>query len=478
LAREEIRTWQGSHDLGIDRRLRRNIQYAAYVPDPLVGRPVLLPPDVAAALGQAEMQVRELNESEPMVASLEAVARLLLRAEAVASSKIEGYVVGARRLLRAEAGHDIAFPTEERRDATAETVLGNIEAMQIAVGELTERSQLKLDDLLMLHEALMRHTGTPELGGKIRTTQNWIGTTDHGPYDADYVPPPPEYVVELLNDLVAYMNEDEHPALLQAALAHAQFEAIHPFGDGNGRVGRAIIHTVLRRRGLARRFVPPISMMFKTYSRDYIRGLTATHYLGEPDGKAAVESTAEWLRVFTTAVSRAVADAGNFGRRIDALEGEWRRQATPVRRGSAADLLISALVSAPVVTVATAAKLINRSEVAANAAVEQLRSAGVLIPMRDVRRNRAFEAKGFVELFTLFEREMASPAGDTRKEPPVGPSPALPQERHGMQAREVSGDRQAPEAPLSDGGPVHVLEYRRKDSSVVRAHTRNSPRKP
>lgn len=429
MAREETRVWQGSHDLGIDRRFRRNLEYAAYVPDPLVGRPILLPPEVAEGLGEAERRVRELNEDEPAVASLEAVARLLLRAEAVASSKIEGYEVGARRLLRAEAGHAISSSRDERRDLTAETVLGNIEAMRIAVGELTELPELGLDDLLKLHEALMRHTPTPEQGGKIRTTQNWIGRTDFGPYDADYVPPPPEYVVELLRDLVAYMNADDHPALLQAAMAHAQFEAIHPFGDGNGRVGRALIHTVLRRRGLARRFVPPISVMFKTYSRDYVRGLTATHYLGEPDGKSAIEGTAEWLKVFTAAVSRAVTDARNFGRKIDALESDWRRQAAPIRRGSAADLLVSAMVSAPVVTVATAARLINRSEVATNAAVEQLVSAGVLVPMRDVKRNRAFEAKGFVELVTLFEREMASAAGDTRKEPPAGPSPALPQGR-------------------------------------------------
>ena len=291
-------------------------------------------------------------------------------------------------------------------------------------------------------------------------------------------PPPPEYVVELLNDLVAYLNGDEHPALLQAAMAHSQFEAIHPFGDGNGRVGRAIIHTVLRKRGLARRFVPPISVMFKTFSRDYLRGLIATHYLGEPDGKAAIEGTAEWLRVFTSAVSRSVTDARKLGQRLDVLEEEWRRQAAPVRRGSAADLLISALVSAPVVTVATAAKLINRSEVATNAAIEQLSSAGVLVPIRDVRRNRAFEAMGFVELFTLFEREMASPAGDTREEPPVGPNPAPPQKKRRAQAQDLHAEHGGSQPVALGEGPVHVREYRRTNDRVVRAHTRNSPRKP
>ncbi len=96
-------------------------------------------------------------------------------------------------------------------------------------------------------------------------------------------------------DLVDYLNSDEHSALLQAALTHSQFEIIHPFGDGNGRVGRALIHVVLRRRGLATRFVPPISLVLATHSRDYVRGLAASQYRGDPRSIQAAEGTAEWL---------------------------------------------------------------------------------------------------------------------------------------------------------------------------------------
>jgi Fic family protein len=96
----------------------------------------------------------------------------------------------------------------------------------------------------------------------------------------DYVPPPPETVAELIEDLCAFANTDDLPAVAQAAITHAQFETIHPFVDGNGRTGRAIIHLVLRRRGLALRVLPPVSLVLATLTKDYVGGLTASRYLG------------------------------------------------------------------------------------------------------------------------------------------------------------------------------------------------------
>ena len=102
----------------------------------------------------------------------------------------------------------------------------------------------------------MERSPTVDLSGVVRTTQNWIGGSSYNPCSASFVPPPPEHVEGLLDDLLVYINSDDHPALVQAAIAHAQFETIHPFADGNGRTGRALIHVILRRRGLAPRFVP------------------------------------------------------------------------------------------------------------------------------------------------------------------------------------------------------------------------------
>ncbi len=368
------------------------------MPDALAGRLILMPPDVAEQLQNAEQAITDLNLRSPEVASLEGIARLFLRAEAVASSKIEGLEVNARRLVRAEAARALGRPTH---DVTAEAVLGNIEAMQFAVDVLADRRELTVQDILDTHRVLMSRIERPDPGGIIRTTQNWIGGYASNPCTADFVPPPPGDVPVLLEDLVAYMNDDEHSPLLQAAMVHQQFETIHPFGDGNGRVGRALIHVVLRRRGMSPRFVPPLSLILSTHSKEYVAGLRAASYVGKPTGKEAVEGVAAWLRLFAFAAGRSAIDAGRFGRDVQELEQSWRRSPGRVRANSAAELLLKVLPSAPVITVATAAKLIGRSVPQTNAAVNRLAEAGVVVPVRDVHWNRTFEAAGLLDAFTL-----------------------------------------------------------------------------
>jgi len=426
LAHVESAIWPGVAGLGVPRTQRHPCRYDAYVPDLLSGVTLALPSDVAADIADAERDVLRLNDGRPALASLEAIARLLLRAEAVASSRIEGLEVGGRRLVRAEAARVLGAPPS---DLTAEAVLGNIEAMDLAVHDLAARDRIAVDDVLAIHRALMRHTGRADLGGVVRTTQNWIGGNDFNPCGAAFVPPPPERVPPLLADLVALLNGDEYSPVAQAALVHAQFETIHPFADGNGRTGRALIHVVLRRRGLAPRYVPPISLVLATRARDYVRGLTASRYLGSSESAEAQAGIAEWLRIFASATSRAATDAERFSERIDTLVQGWRTRARPIRAQSAADLLLRVLPSAPLITVETAARLIGRSVQATNLAVARLEEAGVLVRIKDLRRNRAFEAVGLLDALTSFERELASPEGDTRASPPVRPVPYRPRRR-------------------------------------------------
>jgi Fic family protein len=416
LAHAVSAVWQGALGLGLPRALRRPCRYEAYVPDLLADLELRLPADVAADVSDAEREIQRLNDRAPSLVNLEALARLLMRAEAVASSRIEGLEIGTRRLTLAQAARASGATVS---DATAEIVLDNVEAMARAVADLAERDPLVTDNLLDIHRPIMQHTDHPKLGGVVRTTQNWIGGNDYNPCNADFVPPPPEYVPSLLDDLMQFTNTDRYPPLVQAALAHAQFETIHPFADGNGRAGRALIHVVLRRRGLAPRYVPPISLILATRSREYIRGLTAYRYTGSPDAAEAQDGIAEWVSIFAAAAARAAADAEQFGERVDALVQSWRDRASPIRANSAADLLLRALPSTPIITVETAAKLVGRSVRAANQAVDQLVNAGVLLPTRHVRRNRAFEAAGLLDLLTTFERALASPDGDTHLTPPV-----------------------------------------------------------
>src|SRR5207245_2884923 len=168
------------------------------------------------------------------------------------------------------------------------------------------------------------------------------------------------------------LNGEDVPPVLQAAFVHAQFELIHPFADGNGRAGRALIHVVLRRRGLAPAYVPPISLVLATRKDAYVAGLRAFGYDGPPSAEAAADGVRAWLGVFAAAAARASADAERLGERIDAIVAAWRRRAAPVRARSAADRLLDALPGAPVVSVAAASKLIGRSDVATTAAVNRL----------------------------------------------------------------------------------------------------------
>jgi Fic family protein len=417
------RHWSSDIGSGVSRKDRLSCDYEAYVPDPLTGRGIALDGDVAADVVDAEVAIARLDVEASALIETEALARILLRAESVASSRIEGLEVGAGRLLRAEATRELGGHV---KDLTASEVLANIDAMRFVVQSVGPGDALELGQLLEVHRRLLRGTMLDKHAGVLRTEQNWIGGSGHNPCSAAFVPPPPEYVPDLLEDLCAFCNEDSLPAVAQAAVAHAQFETIHPFVDGNGRTGRALIHLVLRRRGLATRVLVPVSLILASRARDYIDGLTAFRYRGPASARAAHQGINLWVARFAAACARAVADAVAFEARIIRIEEDWRERLGAVREGSALHLLIRALPGAPVFTVTGAATLIDRSFIAANEAIARLLDAGAIRQVSMGRRNRAFEAREIVSAFTDLERRLASPDGDTSIAPPARNVPARP----------------------------------------------------
>jgi Fic family protein len=399
---------------------RRSCDYEAYVPDLLVGRSFGLDGDVAADVAEAEAALARLNVEASALIDTEALARILLRAEAVASSRIEGLEIGARRLLRAEAVRGL---DDAPLDVTVIEVLGNIDAMIFGIEQVGAGDGIALELLLEIHQRLLTGTRLESYAGRFRQEQNWIGGSSYNPCSAAYVPPPHEFVEDLMTDLCSFCNTDDLPGVVQAAIAHAQFETIHPFVDGNGRTGRALIQLVLRRRGLATRVVPPVSLILATWAKDYVNALTGTRYRGPATSKDAHEGTNRWIAQFAAACTRAVADATVFEQRARDIETAWRTRIASVRRNSAADLLLRALPGAPVVTVPSAATLIGRSFTAANNAVAQLVRAGVLQQVNVGRRNRAYEAPEIIAAFADLERQLALPEGDTRTSKPARPVP-------------------------------------------------------
>jgi Fic family protein len=382
----------------------------------LVSREITLDGDVAADIADAEAAIVRLNVEASSLVDTEALTRILLRAESVASSKIEGLQVGARRLLRAEAARRLG---EGSIDVTAKEVLGNIEAMVFAVQSVDVGDPITLEMVLELHRRLLAGSFLEAEAGRFRVLQNWIGGSDYHPCDAAFVPPPPELVAELVDDLIQFCNEDSLPAVAQAAIAHTQFETIHPFVDGNGRAGRALIHMILRRRGLAPRALPPISLVLATWAKDYVSGLAATRYRGPSSSREASDGMNLWIGRFAGASKRAVEDASSFEQRALGIETEWRERLGRVRARSAVDLLLRALPGAPVVTVNSAADLIGRSFRQTNDAVTRLVEARVLKQVSVARRNRAFEAPEIIAAFTDLERRLATPEANTRVSPPA-----------------------------------------------------------
>jgi len=239
------RVWEADPALYAPARQRRPCAYDAFLPDPLVSYSAQIGAPTLGVVSDAEARIAELNAvARPALAPL---ARLLLRTESIASSKVEGMQVDARTLARAEARLD----TGGRAGPEALEVLANIDAMQLAIEEASAETVFGAEHILAIHRVLLARAPNASIAGELRSDQNWIGGNDYNPCGADFVPPPPENVAALLDDLVAFCADETLPPIVQAAVAHAQFETIHPFADGNGRTGRALVQVILRRRGLA-----------------------------------------------------------------------------------------------------------------------------------------------------------------------------------------------------------------------------------
>ncbi len=401
---------------GLPRKDSRSCEYEAYVPDHLMGRRFFLEGEVAADVADAEAAIVRQNIEANALVDTEALARILLRAEAVASSWIEGLEVGARRLLHAEV---VRGMHQAAADVTAAEVLNNIDAMVFAVESIDAGDPITVDILLDMHRRLLTGTRLEQYGGIARDQQNWIGGSAYNPCAAVFVPPPPEFVNELLEDLCAFCCTDDLPPVAQAAIAHAQFETIHPFVDGNGRTGRALIHLILRRRGLALRTLPPVSLVLATWARNYIDGLTMFRYVGSPTSPAAIDGLNTWIGRFASACTRSVADASTYERRAAELEVEWRERLGFVRANSGTDVLLRVLPGAPILTADSAATLLGRTYKPAAAAIQRLVDAGILRQVNIGRRNKVFESPEVIAAFTALERQLASPEGDTSTSEPV-----------------------------------------------------------
>ncbi len=377
--------WRYDPTLYAPAKYRRACAYDAFIPDRLADLSLTLDGAAAGIVSDAEGAIRELNAHRSD--ALAALARLLLRTESLSSSRVEGLSVGARALARAELRAEAGM----RVGPTAREVLSNIDAMQAAMDAASADCPFTETDIAGIHERVMASAPNSHVAGRVRTVQNWIGGNDYNPCGADFVPPPPKHVGPLLADLTEAVNREDLPPLVQAALVHAQFETIHPFEDGNGRTGRALVQVVLRRRGIAPSYVPPVSVILAAERDAYIDGLGEFRF-GEP---------MRWVTRFAVACARAATLAAHYLEAVGALQAEWRHllaSAVNPRSDAAAWILVGVLPAHPVISTAGAIAATGRTKAAVHTAVAQLVEAGVLLPVSASRRNRLWEASGLLDL--------------------------------------------------------------------------------
>jgi Fic family protein len=306
--------------------------------------------------------------SDALPANWEALARLLLRAEGVASSYVEG--------VRAPVAEVAAAELDPAVGETAAWVANNLAAVLQAVGEAHD-GPLAVESLHRWHRRLMAGASRlpAHLIGASRDRQGWIGGTS--PLDAALVVPPPGLIAPLLDDLVEYVNRTDIDPVTQAAVAHAQFELIHPYADGNGRVGRILIGWILTRH-LNLLSPPPISVRVANDIGGYLSGLTLFR-LGQPDA---------WVAWFAQALASAGQVTSDLVRAVGELSARWEARLADVRADAVAHRVPALLPAHPVLDAATLARELNVSERAARGALDALRERGVLERLEPTHRSR------------------------------------------------------------------------------------------
>lgn len=409
------RNWIPADGSGISRRDRQGGSYEAYIPDTLSDASLVIPVELAQKAAEIERSIIALGRRDG-AGQLESIARLLMRSEAISSSRIEGIAPNVDKVVLAELAQE-----EDVRGfkESAEAVARNLQVLRSVENSFATTPEITPENLGQLQSELLGAYPTVPVG--IRKIQNWIGGSGRTPIGAEFVPPPPEEVPTLMADFCRYFNGAAHGALTQAAIIHAQFETIHPFADGNGRVGRALIHGTLLRRGLTHQTILPISLILGTWSKRYVGGLTAFRQGDVP----------RWLDTFFDAAQEAVTQANLLADQLLEIQQDWEQRLDEYRRSQGktralrADSidfkLLTGLAAHPIVTAKTLERLYGVTWSNARRSLEDLQAAGILRgKVIGTRGTTGYYADDILSLITHADRQLASSQFDTRLAQPSG----------------------------------------------------------
>jgi Fic family protein len=370
--------------------------YRAFIPAPLPPRPpVRVEGDLQSLLSKADHALGRLDGSVLTLPNPDLFVFMYVRKEAVLSSQIEGTQSSLQDLLAAEAD---LLGAERPRDVAE--VINYVAAMRHGLSRLADLP-VSVRLIKEIHAELMKGTRGGNLTpGELRRSQNWIGPAGSTLASAAFVPPPHQDIPDLLGNLEVFLHhEDGLPFLIKVGLAHAQFETIHPFLDGNGRVGRLLITFLLTERNILQKPVLYLSHYFKRHRSDYYDRLQAIRDHGDWEG---------WLAFFLKGVVEVGAEATETARRILALR-ESHRSMIADKLGRAAGnghRVLEALFNRPIVSVADVKEITGTTYAAANTLVSRLAALGILVEMTGFTRNRRYRYEPYVNLFTDGQRPL------------------------------------------------------------------------
>ena len=371
------------------RYIRQPTGYRAFIPAPLPPQPPLnLTGEIAALLSKADRALGRLDGSVLTLPNPDLFVFMYVRKEAVLSSQIEGTQSSLQDLLSAEAQlFDLGLPRD------VDEVLNYVRAMKHGLGRL-EELPVSVRLIREIHAQLMEGVRGGRLQpGELRTSQNWIGPAGCTLATATFVPPPHHEVPLALSDLERFLHApDALPPLIKIALAHVQFETIHPFLDGNGRVGRLLVTFLLTECGVLHKPVLYLSHYFKQHRQAYYDHLQSVRERGDWEG---------WLSFFLHGVIEVAGEAAGTARRILQLREQHRATITEHlgRAAGNGHRVLESLFDRPIVSVADVQKLTGTTFAAANTLVSRLVQHGVLHEMTGYARNRRFRYAPYIALF-------------------------------------------------------------------------------
>ena len=397
-------------------------EYRAYVPHPLAGWSPSVSADMMSSLNSASEALASLTSRRSAAAGLG--EWMTARDESIRSSAIEGVHSTAAGLAWAHYRAAAGLPVSDDNDALT---LGASRQVDAAVGlgrMMRSGHRCSPDDVLALHKTLFSGTRDEPTGGHLRDCPMWVGPPGAPISAATFVAPPQQAVPELLEDLIDYINGQEHPPVIQAAVAHAQFETIHPFEDGNGRTGRALIQTVLNARSAVDGSVP-VSAALNNDTRLYYSALRSAQRVVCPSGDHTARDAAllPWLDLFRGACEAAVAESLAVNDAIESVVASWQSR-VQARAGSSARALMDALPSMPVLDVNSAAQRLAVSNRSARRAIETLEAAGIVVSS-GTRRNRRYRADEMIDVLRRVTPDGGRSSG-WRDPAPPSPPPELP----------------------------------------------------